>query len=48
MSKLENRKRTKSLLYETVRKILYQELGWTKRVTQETENETNESNDTRL
>jgi len=48
MSKLENRKRTKSLLYETVRKILYQELGWTKRVTQAMENETNESNDTRL
>ena len=48
MSKLENRKRTKSLLYETVRKILYQELGWTKRVTQETENETNESNNNGL
>lgn len=46
MSKLENRKRTDSRLYEVVRKILYQELGWTKRVTHEVENESNESNDT--
>ena len=34
MSKLENQKRTDSRLYEVVREILYQEIGWTKCVTQ--------------